>query len=70
MDKFFSQTHCDRCGGELNGGRIMSMYNEDTICMKCADAERRRDDYSRARDAERAAVLSGNRNFRGVGLGN
>lgn len=70
MDKFFSQTRCDRCGGELNGGRTMSMYNEDTICMKCADAERRRDDYARARDAERAAVLSGNRNFRGVGLGN
>lgn len=34
MDKFFTQTTCDRCGGSLEAGRTMSMFNEDCICMK------------------------------------
>ena len=33
MDKFFSQQNCDRCGKPLTGGRTMSMYNTDCICM-------------------------------------
>lgn len=41
MDKFFSQKYCDRCGKSLNGGRIMSMFNEDCICMECKDKERK-----------------------------
>lgn len=68
MDKFFTQTSCDRCGGSLAGGRTMSMFNTDTICMGCAEAERRRADYEAAREAERAAVRAGDRNFKGVGL--
>lgn len=44
-DTFFTQKHCDRCGGSLDGGRIMSMYNEDCLCMKCKDAEIKREDY-------------------------
>ena len=51
MDKFFSQKHCDRCGGSLDGGRIMSMYNEDCICMKCKEKETKRPDYKTAQDA-------------------
>lgn len=27
MDKFFTQKTCDRCGGSLEKGRIMSMLN-------------------------------------------
>ena len=67
-DRFFTQTECDRCGGSLAMGRTMSMFNTDTICMACADAERKRKDYEDAREAERAAVRAGDRNFKGVGL--
>ena len=42
--------------------------NTDTICMACADEERKRKDYEAAREAERAAVKAGDRNFKGVGL--
>ena len=67
-DKFFTQTTCDRCGGSLAGGRTMSMYNEQCICMACAEAEQKRADYDKAREAERAAVKAGDRNFKGIGL--
>ena len=39
MDKFFSQKCCDRCGKSLKYGRIMSMLNEDCICMECSKDE-------------------------------
>lgn len=67
MDRFFSQTTCDRCGGSLSDGRTMSMYNEDCICMKCKDAERKRSDYKTAFDADLEAVKKGNYNFPGIG---
>jgi len=66
-DKFFTKTHCDRCGKPLAGSRTMSMYDTATICLACADAERKRPDYEAAREAERAAVARGDRNFKGVG---
>ena len=65
---FFKKTICDRCGGSLAGGRIMSMYNEQTICMDCKQRETERPDYAAAKEAERAEVLAGNRNFKGIGL--
>lgn len=68
MDAFFTQTTCDRCGGSLADGRTMSMFNTETICMACADAERKRADYKAAQEAERAAVKAGDWNFKGVGL--
>lgn len=45
-DTFFEKTHCDRCGRELLGCRIMSMYNEDCLCMPCKEDETKRQDYS------------------------
>jgi len=30
--RFFTQKHCDRCGGTLEAGRIMSMFNTDCLC--------------------------------------
>lgn len=48
MDRFYTQTTCDRCGASLQEGRIMSMYNEDCICMKCKEEERKRPDYQEA----------------------
>jgi hypothetical protein len=68
MDKFFTQENCDRCGGSLEGGRIMSMFNTDCICMDCKRKETQRPDYAAARDAEHAEVCKGNYNFEGVGL--
>ena len=67
-DRFFTQTTCDRCGGSLKGGRTMSMFNTDCICMKCKENERKRPDYGSARDAEMDAVRSGNMNFCGIGF--
>lgn len=52
MDRFFTQKHCDRCGGSLEGGRIMSMFNEDCICMDCKEKERQRADYNQAVEAD------------------
>lgn len=49
-------------------GRTMSIYSTECICMVCAEAERKRKDYARACEAERAAVAAGDRNFKGVGF--
>ena len=46
----------------------MSMFNTETICMKCKEAERKRSDYEAAQEAERAACAEGDRNFKGIGL--
>ena len=67
MDKFFSQKYCDRCGGELTGGRTMSMFNTDCICMKCKEKEQKLPEYKAATDAERQAVIAVEKNFKGVG---
>jgi len=38
-DTFFSQTNCDRCGGELDT-RTMSWFTQECICMTCANDEK------------------------------
>lgn len=58
---------CERCGKETNV-TTMSMFNTQTICMECKDAERKRPDYKDALEADRAAVRAGNWNFKGIGL--
>ena len=55
QDRFFQATRCDRCGAPLTV-RIMSMYNEDVICMACKEKERQRPDYHEAVEAELDAV--------------
>jgi len=67
-DNFFEKTHCDRCKKPLNGARIMSMYNQDCLCMDCKLEESKRKDYPKAVEAERKAVAKGNYNFKGIGL--
>ena len=69
MDDFFKKTRCDRCGGSLDGGRIMSMFNEDVICMACKEKEQKRADYRKAVEADNAAIRRGDFNFKGIGLG-
>lgn len=68
MDKFFTQKRCDRCGGSLDGGRQMSMFNTDCLCMDCIRKEKQRSDYREAQEAERAALLRGERNYKGIGF--
>lgn len=67
MDNFFTQKHCDRCGGSLDSGRTMSRFNEDCICMECSRKERERPDYKAAVDADIAEIRKGNYNFKGIG---
>ncbi len=67
MDTFFTQSTCDRCGGSLKEGRIMSMFNTDCICMECKRKEQKRDDYEAARNAEHSQIKAGNYNFSGIG---
>ena len=67
MDKFFTQKFCDRCGGSLQGGRTMSTFNTECICLKCAREEKADPNYARARDAEHESVKRGDYNFLGIG---
>lgn len=39
MDNFFNKTKCDRCSNDLSKGRIMSWFNEQTICTDCSERE-------------------------------
>lgn len=66
MDKIFTQKTCDQCGGSLKGGRIMSMYNKDYICLSCKERERKRSDYKEAVEAEYEEVKKGNYNYKGI----
>lgn len=69
MDNFFKRTTCQRCGGSLKDGRIMSRFNENCICMKCSDEEKKHPDYKKACDAENEEIKKGNYNFGGIGYG-
>ena len=60
--------NCDRCHQPTNGVTIMSMYNEEVICINCKDAEKKRDDYNQAVDADNAEIKKGNYNFKGIGF--
>ena len=64
---FFSQQNCDCCGGTLKGGRTMSRFNMDCICLECAEAEKQHPDYQKAVEAEIAAIRNGDLNFEGIG---
>lgn len=66
MDKFFSQKYCDRCKKDLKGGRIMSMFNEDCICLECKEMETLDRDYEKAVKADRDEIKKGNYNFKGI----
>jgi len=66
-DTFFEKQNCDRCGKLLNGIRIMSMYNEDCLCMECCKVEKQRSDYKVAVEADHAEIRKGNYNFKGIG---
>jgi recombinational DNA repair protein (RecF pathway) len=58
---------CARCPAKL-GPSVMSFFNEDILCLACAEEEKGCPNYAAARAAEEAAVAAGNTNFPGVGL--
>ena len=66
MDRFFTQTNCDRCGGSLSGGRIMSMLNTECLCLVCKEKETTQEGYGEAVEAERQAIKRGDFNFKGI----
>ena len=66
MDKFFSQKNCDRCGGDLSRGRIMSMFDTSCLCMPCSDKEKQDPDYKKAVQADNEQIKKGNFNFEGI----
>jgi len=66
VDRFFTQKFCDRCGGSLESGRIMSMYNTECICIECKERELLRRDYRKAADADHAEIKKGNFNYKGI----
>ena len=48
MNKFFTQKTCDRCGSSLNGGRTISIFNTDCICIICFQKEKHDKYYDKA----------------------
>ena len=66
MDQFFNKKRCDRCGGSLDGGRIMSMFSEACICMSCKEKELKDPEYDKAVKADNEEIKRGNYNFKGI----
>lgn len=66
MDSFFSKKNCDRCRGSLDKGRIMSMFNEQVVCIACSEKEKNDPDYQKAAEADIAEIRKGNYNFKGI----
>jgi len=64
LDSFFTRKHCERCGGPLDGGRIMSRLNEQTLCIPCSEKEKADPDYKKAVDADIAEIRKGNYNYK------
>lgn len=58
--------NCDRCGEPTGGITIMSVFNDDVICMKCKEEEKKDPEYSAASLAEVEAVRRGDTNFKGA----
>ncbi|MCB2361590.1 gamma-glutamylcyclotransferase [Clostridium estertheticum] len=66
MDRFFTQKLCYRCGGSLENGRIMSMFNKECICMECCKKEKLDKDYDKASKADHDEIEKGNYNYKGT----
>ena len=56
----------DICGEPTNNITIMSMFNEDVICMSCKEKEKKDPEYKAAAEAEREQIKSGNTNYKGA----
>lgn len=67
MDNWWNS--CDRCGcGLEDKPSIMSMYNEDILCLDCKKEETKRPDYKKSVEADMEQIKQVNWNFEGIGL--
>ena len=57
--------NCERCQKPTNGITIMSMFNEQVICMDCKDKETKREDYQQAVDRDISEYMQRVRSARG-----
>ena len=64
VNTFFIQKSCDRCRGSLNGGRSMSFFTKQTLCMECSAKE----DEIRKRIREQDGDLNADLKYEGVGV--
>ena len=62
MAKFITRKTCDRCVSSLDGGRIMSMFNTDCICMICREREK----HDKSLKVDHEQIRKGNYNFKGI----
>jgi hypothetical protein len=60
---------CKRCG-QQSKVHIMSMFNEQMICIDCKKLETEDPRYKEAERAELEAIKRGNFNFEGIGWRN
>jgi hypothetical protein len=58
---------CGRCHA-LSVATTMSFFDEKMLCPECREDETFAPNYAAAREAEKAAVRSGNQRFPGIGL--
>jgi hypothetical protein len=58
--------NCDRCGQPTNNLTMMSIFNQDVICMYCKEKEKKDPDYELAKQAEEEAVRRGDTNYPGL----
>ena len=61
-----NKENCDRCGQSTDGVTIMSIFNEDVICIPCKELEKKDPDYKAASLAELQAMRNGDNNFKGI----
>lgn len=57
---------CDRCGEPTYNTTTQSMFNEQVICMKCKDREKKDPEYEAAERADSEALKAGIENFKGA----
>ncbi len=60
------RNNCDRCKLPTGGITIMSIFNNDVICTKCKDKEKKDPEYRAALQEEQDAVARGVRNYQGA----
>ena len=61
--------NCDSCHKPTKGVTIMSMFNQEVICIDCKKAEKGEANYKEAVDADHKAIKNGDYNSPGIGRG-
>ena len=65
---FYNRKTCERCRKRFDGGRTMSMFNSETICLWCQEVEKLHPKYGEACKAEKMAHKKGIKYFCGIGV--